>query len=61
MVAAMRRYWADLVAVAGLACIAGGAYLVDLALGLLATGIALIVVAVFAELSSARGGDDVAA
>lgn len=61
MVVALRRYWADFVAALGLSCIAGAAYLVDLALGLLATGIALIVIAVFAELSNAGGGDDAAA
>lgn len=50
----MRRYWADLVAVCGLSCIAAAGYLVDVALGLLVSGIALVVVAVFAEL----GGRD---
>lgn len=54
MVAAMRRYWADLVAVAGLSCIAGAGYVVDLALGLLATGLALVVVAVMAELGGSN-------
>lgn len=52
----MRRYWADMVAVCGLSCIAGAGYLVDVALGLVATGIALIVVAVFAEMG-ARDAD----
>lgn len=56
MVAALRRYWADLVAVVGMGCIAGAGYMVHLALGLLATGVALIVVAVFAEI----GGSDAA-
>lgn len=46
----MRRYWADLVAVAGLGCMAGAAYLVDLALGVFAAGVALVVIAVFAEI-----------
>lgn len=52
----MRRYWADMMAVCGLSCIAGAGYVVDTALGLFATGVALIVAYVAIEM----GGDDVA-
>lgn len=52
MVGALRRFWADILAIAGLGCIAGSAYLVDIALGLFATGVALVVVAVLAEMGT---------